>query len=116
VSRAPAWISPADLDELKRLADDLGFLLDDMNHLYERAKLLQEELAARLAEQTGKRVYLLSVLSAVLLPMTLVTGVFGMNVAGLPGLEGKDSFWWTMLLVVSAGPFMLALLRWRRLL
>ena len=55
------------------------------NRWTERAKLLQEELAARLAENTGRNLYVLSILTAVLLPMTLVTGIFGMNVADLPG-------------------------------
>ena len=63
--------------------------------LYERAKLLQEELASRLAENTGRNLYVLSILTAVLLPMTLVTGIFGMNVAGLPGLSSQTSFWWS---------------------
>jgi zinc transporter len=39
--------------------------------------------------------------------MTLITGIFGMNVAGLPGTPdvgaGADAFWWTMLLLVASG-------------
>jgi zinc transporter len=116
VARPPAWFAPADGEHLKEVADEFAFLLDDVEHLYERAKLLQEELAGRLAEDTGTRLYVLSVLSAVILPMTFITGIFGMNVAGLPGLEGEASFWWTMFLIVAAGAAMLGLLRWRKLL
>jgi zinc transporter len=84
--------------------------------IYERAKLLQEELASRLAENTGRNLYVLSILTAVLLPMTLVTGIFGMNVAGLPGVESSASFWWVMVLIGASGGFTLAVLFWRRLL
>jgi len=116
LARPPAWLEPAAGERLRSTVEELAHLIDDANELYERAKLLQEELAARLAEKTGDRLYVLSILSAVLLPMTLVTGVFGMNVAGLPGLEGGSAFFWTMLLVLGSGALTLWLLRWRKLL
>lgn len=115
LARQPAWMEPGALERLRSEAEELSHLIDDANELYERAKLLQEELAARLAEKTGDRLYLLSLLSAVFLPMTLVTGVFGMNVEGLP-LQGPGGFAFSMLLVLGSGALTLALLRWKRLL
>jgi zinc transporter len=105
-----------DREALQSATDALGFALEELAELYERAKLLQEELAARLAENTGRNLYVLSLLTAVLLPMTLVTGIFGMNVAGLPGMHGPHSFWWVMLLILASGAVTLALLFWQRLL
>ena len=102
-SGPPPGSPQSDLARLKEVADEFAFLLDDVGHLYERAKLLQEELAAWLAEQMGRRLFVLSLLSAILLPVTLITSIFGMNVAGLPGLESESSFWWVMLLIVGTG-------------
>jgi len=116
LTRAPAWMSPVEAEDLREVVEEFTFLLDEAHHLYERAKLLQEELAARVAEETGTRLYVLSVLSAVVLPMTFVTGIFGMNVAGLPGTQGDSSFWWTMAVVVASGGLTLGLLRLRGLL
>ena len=45
--------------------------------------------------------------------MTLITGVFGMNVAHLPG---ANSFPLVMLLILASGGITLAVLFWRRLL
>jgi zinc transporter len=109
-------LAAADQEVLQASNDALGFALEEIAELYERAKLLQEELASRVAENTGRNLYVLSILTAVLLPMTLVTGVFGMNVAGLPGLHGAHSFWWVMLLIIASGAVTLALLFWRKLL
>lgn len=109
-------LGETDRDALQSCTDALAFALEEIAELYERAKLLQEELASRLAESTGRNLYVLSILTAVLLPMTLVTGVFGMNVAGLPGLTSSASFWWVMLLIVASGAATLAMLFWRRLL
>jgi Mg2+ and Co2+ transporter CorA len=53
-------------------------------------------------------------LSAVFLPMTLITGIFGMNVAGLPGLHSYGAFWWVMLLIGLAGAVTLGAIFWRR--
>jgi zinc transporter len=106
----------ADQEILGTSNDALGFALEEIAELYERAKLLQEELASRVAENTNRNLYVLSILTAVLLPMTLVTGVFGMNVAGMPGLHGGHSLWWVMFLIVTSGAVTLALLFWRKLL
>jgi len=116
VARPPAWLGDEDAQRMRSIAEDTGFLIDDANELYERAKLLQEELASRLAEKTSDRLYVLSILSAVLLPMTLVTGIFGMNIAGLPLTKGEGSFWWSMLLILAAGGLTLWTLRRLKLL
>jgi len=87
--------------------------------LQERAKLLQEELAARVAEDAGSKLNVLTALTAVFLPMTLISGIFGMNVAGLPGTAESataEAFWWTMLLIVAAGAVTLGVLFGKKLL
>lgn len=114
--RPTSALEAADREALQSCTDTLAFALEEIAELYERAKLLQEELASRLAENTGRNLYVLSILTAVLLPMTLVSGIFGMNVGGLPGLHGDSSFWWVMLLIFASGAVTLAAFFWRRLL
>jgi zinc transporter len=109
-------LSAADRDHLQEYNDALGFVLEEIAECYERAKLLQEELSSRVAENTGRNLYVLSILTAVLLPMTLVTGVFGMNVAGLPGMQDPGAFVKVLWLILASGAVTLALLFWRRLL
>ena len=73
-------------------------------------------MSSRVAENTGRNLYVLSILTAVLLPMTLVAGVFGMNVAGLPGSHDPGAFGRVMWLIVVSGAVTLAALLWKRLL
>jgi zinc transporter len=103
----------ADRGALESSVESLGFAIEEIAELYERAKLLQEELASRLAENTGRNLYVLSILTAVLLPMTLITGVYGMNVAHLPG---ASHFPLVLLLILASGGITLWVLFWRRLL
>lgn len=114
--RTNARLAATDRECLEGMLDNLAFAIEEIAESYERAKLLQEELASRLAESTSRNLYTLSVLTAVLLPMTLVTGIFGMNVAGLPGMRDGSAFWHVMLLIFASGGLTLAALRWRRLL
>lgn len=67
-------------------------------------RLLREELDLQAGQQTNENVYLLSVITALFMPATLVTGFFGMNTSGLPfttGLEGTMIA--TLLALVCSG-------------
>ena len=37
--------------------------------------------------------YVLSVISAIFLPLGFLTGLFGINIAGIPGVEDPNAFW-----------------------
>ncbi len=82
--------------------------------MQERARLLQEEIAGLLTEATNRNLFLLSMVTTTLLPITLITGVFGMNVGGLPWVGTHSGFWWVMLVMVLALVLTLVLLRRRR--
>ncbi|PJI55836.1 magnesium transporter CorA [Methylobacterium radiotolerans] len=73
-----------------RIAQRLNALDRDMVLLADRSRLMQEELSSYLAQASNRQLYTLSVLTALFLPPTLVTGLFGMNTKGLP-LTENDS-------------------------
>ena len=97
--RPPNWFEEIDNMALVDVAEEFRELVDDLTETQERAKLLQEELAARLAEQTNSNLYILSLFTAILLPPSLIAGIFGMNVVGVPGVQNgnETTFWWVML-------------------
>jgi len=77
----PAWV---DGDEMAATQRRTLSVIDDLHAVEDRSHALQDELAARQNEETNRRLYLLSVLTAILAPTTLITGFFGMNTGGLP--------------------------------
>ncbi|MFO1035511.1 MAG: CorA family divalent cation transporter [Geminicoccaceae bacterium] len=114
-SRLPTWLTETDRFELLDVLDRFETLADELEAIEQRETGLQAEIAAQLSEDTNRNLFVLSVVTVVLLPMTLITGIFGMNVAGLPGLEDPDSFWWVMWGMVAAGLLCFAALyRWMR--
>ena len=58
--------------------------------------------------------YVLSVVAAIFLPITFITGLFGMNVAGLPGTESVNAFWLVTGVMLAISVLVVALFRWRR--
>ncbi|MFO1035509.1 MAG: CorA family divalent cation transporter [Geminicoccaceae bacterium] len=114
-SRLPTWLSETDRFELLDVLDRFETLADELEAIEQRETGLQAEIAAQLSEDTNRNLFVLSVVTVVLLPMTLITGIFGMNVAGLPGLQDPEAFWWVMWAVVGAGVLCFAALyRWMR--
>ena len=83
--------------------------------LYERAKLLQEEIASQMSEQMNRNLMALSILTALLMPATLVSGIFGMTVAGLPGLHDESAFFVVMGAMVVMGLATVGLLKWMKI-
>jgi zinc transporter len=93
----PAWVKDEEGERFEPLLARIERAMGDLQDCVEQSRLLHDEFAARSAERSGRNLYILSVLSAVMLPLNLVTGLFGMNVAGLPGLEDARAFWWILL-------------------
>ena len=114
IARPPDWCDEADAVALRSAVERLDAVGHDVESAQERARLLQEELARRLAEATNRNLYVLSVVTAIGLPLTLITGVFGMNVGGLPWNEHPAGFWWVMGTMALCTVAALAYLRWRR--
>jgi zinc transporter len=86
-NECPYWFDEDAIAECQSVASRMDALVDDLESLRERARALQDKLKAREAEKTNKRLTVRAIVSALLLPPTFITGVFGMNVTGLPFQE-----------------------------
>jgi Mg2+ and Co2+ transporter CorA len=97
VERAPATRLPAELrDAAGRIAQRLESIYQEVHSSQDRARLLQDEVSANLASETNKQLYVLSLLTALFLPATLVTGLFGMNTKGIPFADDDQSFYYAL--------------------
>ena len=67
-------------------------MLRDILALQERIKLLQEEMAAQIGEQTNRSVFTLTVVTVLALPINIIAGLLGMNVGGIPLADHPHGF------------------------
>jgi len=93
LNRPPEWIRGEDLQDLRQSAEEFSGVVSDSTALAERVKLLQEEVAARINEDTGRTLFLLTVVTVAALPINLVAALLGMNVGGIPLSAHPGGFW-----------------------
>jgi zinc transporter len=93
LNRPPMWISSDDLRDLRQSAEELSVAVVDAAALVERIRLLQEEMVALVNERTSRTLFVLTVVTVLALPLTIIPGLFGMNVGGIPWAEDGGGFW-----------------------
>lgn len=99
---------------VREQADQLIRFLEELDLVRERAMVAQEELIAHLAQEQNTRMYILSLIAAIFLPLSFITGLLGMNVAGLPGTEDPRAFMLLLGAMLAGGVGIVLLFRWRR--
>lgn len=92
LNRPPTWFTDFDTRELKEAAEEFSVAVGDSAALVERVKILQEELAASVNEQTNRTLAVLTIVTVLALPINLTSGLFGMNVGGIPLADNKLGF------------------------
>ncbi len=80
------------VDELNLLVSPIEDLDRDASALQERARLLHEEIDTLLTGATNRSMRMLTVISTLLIPPTLVVGAFGMNLEGIPFARSPGGF------------------------
>jgi magnesium transporter len=97
-------------DDIVDASERIWDLLDNYKEVVEALEDTNESL---ISHQQNDILYVLTIFSVVLLPLTVLTGFFGMNVH-FPGFETWDAFWASLGLMAVAIVGMLAFFRWKR--
>lgn len=115
VAEPVPWLQDSARDNLRELANRTVHIVEELDSVRERATVVQEEIATRLAERMNRTMYVLTVVAAVLLPASLVAGLLGMNVGGLPGADEPLAFAVTIGVMVLLGVAEVIVMRWMKL-
>ncbi|MGP1395078.1 MAG: zinc transporter ZntB [Inquilinaceae bacterium] len=105
------WLSDGQRMQLREIADRTTRYVEDLDSARERAAVTQDELNSRISDQMNRTMYLLSVVAAVLLPPSLLTGLLGINVGGLPGVDNPWAFGLVVALIVAVAVVEVIILR-----
>lgn len=87
-----SWMVNDNRIRIREVTDSLIRYLEDLDSVRDRAAVTQEELINRISEQMNLRMYVLSLVAAVFLPLGFLTGLLGINVGGIPGADNKWAF------------------------
>ena len=108
------FINEKDAHIMREESDRITRYLEDLELARERAVVLQEELLSHMAQEQNSRMYVLSVVAAIFLPLTFITGLLGMNVGGLPGVDSDAGFTGSIVLMVVSAIGLLGFFRWKK--
>lgn len=109
-----SWIDDVARIEIREITDRLIRHMEDLDAVRERAAVSQEELLSRLSEQLNQRMYVLSIVAAIFLPLGFFTGLFGINIGGMPGTDHPGAFWIFSGLLLMAVVIQLLYFRWKK--
>ena len=88
----PAWLTKRNRMHIRESLNRYKRYLEELNFIGERATVSQEEVLGRLSEHINRRMYVLSLVATIFLPLSFFTGLLGMNVGGIPGAESEVGF------------------------
>lgn len=88
----PPFMATEEHIYFREATDRMMRYIEDLDTARERASIAQEELSSRLSEQMDARMYLLSIVAVIFLPLTFITGLLGINVGGIPGANHDWGF------------------------
>ena len=106
--------SEQDLLFLRESADRITRLTELVENIRERSTVLYEEAIQNSTEETNQRLFVVAILSAVFLPISFVTGLFGVNLGGIPGSGSPVAFITLVAALAVSVIATLILLRWQR--
>lgn len=108
------WMDDSERRRMQEIADRLGRGLDDLDAGVARTAILADEVASQMAESMNRRTYTMSLMAMIFLPATFLTGLFGVNLGGIPGGEWRYGFTIFCLLLVILALSVAGYLRKRR--
>lgn len=86
------WLSAQDKEHIREAYHHISRMIEMLDAIRERATLLHEEMANRSTEIANNNTYVLTIVAAIFLPLGFLTGLLGINVAGVPGMENPWAF------------------------
>lgn len=95
--------------------DHLTSVLEETDNLQDAVMLAVDIYQNAMNNRTNQVMKVLTMMSAVVLPLTLLTGVFGMNFDSIPGLHHPGAFKWFVgisLVVITGMLTVFRILRW----
>ena len=99
-----SWMTDDHRRRMQDIADRLGRGLDEIDACIARTGIMADEIAQVMQESLARRTYTMSLMAMVFLPSTFLTGLFGVNLGGIPGGGWQFGFsLFCILLVVLIG-------------
>ena len=86
------WLNTKGSRRLQEGQDTLLRCIEELDAVRERSQVVKDELVNALSDRLNRNLYVISVVTAIFLPLGFLTGLFGINVGGMPGVDSDSAF------------------------
>lgn len=87
-----AWLTAEHRRRLLEAQNHVIRFVEELQAVKDRAQAVQDEIANILSARLNRTTYLFSLIAAIFLPLSFLTGLLGINVAGIPGSSDPNAF------------------------
>jgi len=96
-----SWIDDNDRQHLHDISNQQTHYIGDIDSCLLRLGSLMEQINGFLAESTNKRIYLMTLVTLIFMPITFLTSLLGVNLAGIPFSEAKWGFGVFVMIIIA---------------
>jgi len=114
INESLTWLDELNRLRLREINDRMIRYIEEIDEARDRAALAQEELLTRVSEKINERSYIFTVVATIFLPLSFFTGLMGINVAGMPGVENETAFWIVVAMCFGLTAILGLIFRWNR--
>jgi zinc transporter len=92
INLKPMWLHAQAQFELQEKVESLQRLIEQIDTLKERLAAMKGEIDGQLAKSSEQRIYILTIVAGMFVPLSFITGLLGINVGGIPLADSEWGF------------------------
>lgn len=106
-----SWLTNSHKRYLVEIYNFVVRYIEDLEEARDRLQVVKDEISNTLSDKLNKKMYFLSIIAAIFLPLSFLTGLLGINVAGIPGSQNAYAFWIFLAILLAIVIFQLYLFK-----
>ena len=87
------WLNDEHKEHLNESKEMVIRYVEELQEIRDRSQILNDELNNEHGRRLNNITYIFSVAATIFLPLGFLTGLMGINIGGMPGVESGDAFW-----------------------
>jgi magnesium transporter len=107
-------LTPDSIRHMRSLNDRITYLRNDIENMHQRIISLRETYNSSLSANLNETIRTLTVIATIVLPLTLITGVYGMNFKVMPELTSEYGYYYALGLIAALGGGMILYFKRKR--
>jgi len=112
--KSTVLLTPDSIRHMRSLNDRITYLRNDIENMHQRIISLLETYNSSLSANLNETIRTLTVIATIVLPLTLITGIYGMNFKVMPELTSEYGYYYALGLIAALGGGMILYFKRKR--